>query len=90
MLYKGFKLLSIEVLLNRFLKFSDVCDGVWLCLNENFGDGRDGLGDILCCSVEKVIDNSYCRFGVDEVCWVVMRVCGLESDELGEKKIINL
>lgn len=77
-----------ERLSNNLLKLKDLCSSIRQRLNHEAGDGRNSMLDILCCSAEKGLDenNKHRKLGVDEVRWAVLSACGLESDDLGQKK----
>ncbi|KAI7089182.1 hypothetical protein KC356_g2707 [Hortaea werneckii] len=70
------------------MRLKDLCAGIRQRLNEEAGDGREHLLDILCASSEKGLDerSKSRRIGVDEVRWAVLSACGLECDEHGQRK----
>jgi len=88
LLYPSAKPPSPQRLSSNLFKLKDLCGGIRRRLNEEAGDGRDSMLDILCCSAEKGLDekNKHRKLGVDEVRWAVLSACGLECDELGQRK----
>lgn len=71
---------------NRLKKLGLVTEQIREKLNAAAGDGRDGVGDIFCCSAEKGLVAHNQKLGVNEVRWAVLTACGLESDVHGLKK----
>ena len=59
-----------------------ICEEVRRQVNEvlDDGNGRDAVGDILCCSAEKTDGTErHGRMGIDELRWAVVSACGLEK-----------
>ena len=88
LLYSHSKAPGSQKLHNRLLKIQDLCSSIRQRLDVEAGDGRRGTADILCCSAEKSLDESkgHRKLGVDEVRWAVLSACGMECDELGQKR----
>lgn len=86
LLFSGSKAPGPQGLHNRLLKIQDLCASVRHKVDLEAGDGRQGVGDILCCSAEKSIENKNRKLGVDEMRWAILSACGMESDESGHKK----
>lgn len=79
------------VLSNRLEKLKELCDSTRLTLNQHIGDGRDAVGDILCCSAEKSIDkHGHRKLGIEEVRWAMLGACGLECDSAGQRRKGNM
>nr|POE74678.1 putative gtp-binding protein engb [Quercus suber] len=86
-LYPGSKMPGREALSNRLEKLRGMCDTVRTSLNQTIGDGRDCVGDVLCCSAEKSVEkNKHRKLGVDEVRWAVLAASGLECDASGQRR----
>ncbi|TKA34108.1 hypothetical protein B0A50_00088 [Salinomyces thailandicus] len=73
-------------------RLREVCGDVRERINQEAGDGRSHLMDILCASSEKGLDkaNRHSRLGVDEVRWAVLSACGLECDDQGQRRSMSL
>lgn len=91
LLYPHAKAPGAQKLHNQLLKLQDTCRDIRQTLNEaaaEAGGRNDVMGDILCCSAEKSIDDKgrHRRIGIDELRWSVLSACGLEEKPLPKSK----
>lgn len=87
LLLDGSKMPSPLKLSNRLQKLQDMCANIRRTVDEEAGDGRPGMADILCCSSEHSLqDSGHRKIGVDEIRWAVLSACGMESDSSGQKR----
>lgn len=81
---------------NGLTKLRGICEGLRGRLDEaarEHGSNRGmGVGDVLCCSSEKGLDeNSKSRrIGVDELRWSVLTACGLESTGTAKREHVKI
>lgn len=74
-----------EALENRLGNLRTFCDEVRHRLDEEAGDGRKGVLDMLCCSAEKSLGGQK-KLGVDEIRWAVLSACGMDCDASGQRR----
>jgi GTP-binding protein len=87
-LHPGSKAPAPRSLNNRLLKLKGVCAGIQARLDEEAGMGAGSMQDMLCTSAEKGLEagNKGRRLGIDELRWAVLAACGLECDEMGQRR----
>ena len=66
-----------------------ICKEVGSKVDAEAGDGRSAITDILCCSAEKSL-TGHRKIGVDEIRWAVLRACGMDCDEFGQRRQYSL
>lgn len=71
---------------HRLARLQDLCSSIRSQLNAEANDGRNAVGDILCCSAEMTFEGTgHRKMGIDEVRWAVLSACGMESDMSGNR-----
>ena len=87
LLLDGSKIPGPQKLSNRLEKLQGLCNKMRSRLDEEAGDGRQAMIDILCCSSEHSFQESgHRKIGIDEIRWAALNACGMESDSLGQKR----
>ena len=88
LLYPGARMPGPGKLSNGLVKVKELCGDIRRRLDEEAGDGRQSVMDVLCCSAEKSLDEKrkHRKTGIDEVRWAVLSACGLDCDMEGNKR----
>ena len=72
---------------HRLQEVQELCSQIRGKLDAEAGDGREAVGDILCCSAELTFEGTgHRKIGIDEVRWAVLSACGMESDVSGQRR----
>jgi GTP-binding protein len=83
----GSKIPGLQKLSNRLEKLQGLCAKMRGRLDEEAGDGRQAMSDILCCSSEQSFQESgHRKIGIDEIRWAALSACGMESDSAGQRR----
>jgi GTP-binding protein len=86
-LLDGSKIPGPLKLSKRLRKLQEMCADMRRRLDEEVDDGRQAMGDILCCSSEHSFQESgHRKIGIDEVRWAVLGACGMESISSGQRR----
>ena len=87
LLFGGSKIPGPQRLRNRLVRLRDLCAKIRSRLDEEAGDGRQAMSDILCCSSEQSFQESgHRKIGIDEIRWAALSACGMESDSAGQRR----
>lgn len=89
LLYPGPKPPGPQRLSNSLLRLRQLSSSIREEATDGDSRGAMAMGDILCCSAEKALEQERGRrskLGIDEVRWAVLQAAGLESDETGQRK----
>ncbi|KAK3054079.1 hypothetical protein LTR09_004857 [Extremus antarcticus] len=90
LLWAGPRAPGAQRLQNRMGMVEELRRKIGRVVDEDAGDGRKGLlGDVLCCSAEKGLGGGR-KLGVDEVRWEVLKACGMDCDEGGQRRQYSL
>jgi GTP-binding protein len=85
LLFDGSKAPGAQKLNRKLQRLQDMFKRMRQRLYAEAQDGRQSVGDLLCCSAEKSIEG-HRKLGVDEVRWSVLTTCGMECDEFGQRR----
>jgi GTP-binding protein len=89
LLYSGSKPPGPQRLHNKLQSLQQMMHTIRQRLDSEASDGRQGIGDILCCSAEKSLTR-HRKLGVDEIRWSVLSACGMECDAFGHRRKVSI